>query len=125
MLNQVRKITFIVMLAGALGSIGLTFQAGRNNHSILLMMLFGIWVLSPFMGLAVAYFLSNRWSVLTRNILYLLAMVLTGVSILIYSGVWNPSGMKHAFAFLIFPLLSWIILAVVIPLAASRSRKQG
>jgi phosphate/sulfate permease len=125
MSNQVRKITFIVMLTGALASLGLTVQAGRNNHSILLMMLFGIWVFSPFMGLAVAYFLSNRWSVLTRNVLYLLAVVLTIASILIYSGVWTLSGVKHAFAFLIFPLLSWIILAVVIPVTASRSRRQG
>jgi len=125
MLNLVRKLTFIVMLTGALGSLGLTLQAGQNNHSILLKMLFGIWVFSPFMGLAVAYFLSNRWSALTRNVLYFLTMVLTIASLLIYSGVWNPTGKKQAFVFLIVPLLSWLILAVVIPLTASRSRRPG
>src|SRR5664279_6570182 len=102
------------MLTGALVSLGLTIKAGLNNHSIFLMILFGIWVFSPFMGLAVAYILSNRWSIQTRKVLYLLAMVLTIVSILIYSGFWTPSGWKHAFAFLIMPLLSWIILAVII-----------
>ena len=125
MLSLVRRVTFIVMLTGALGSLGLTLQAGRSNHSILLVMLFGIWVLSPFMGLAVAYILSNRWSGLTRNVLYLLATILTIVSLLIYGGIWTPAGMKHAFVFLILPVLSWLLLAIIIPVTASRSRKHG
>jgi hypothetical protein len=119
-----RRGTFIIMLTGALVSLGLMFRTGRHNHSVLLLMLFGIWVLSPFMGLAVAYILSNRWSAFTRNILYLLAMMLTIISLLIYSGVWNPAAIKPAFVFLTVPLLSWILLAVVIPLTASRSPKK-
>ena len=113
------------MLMGALGSLGLTLRAGRTSHSLILMMLFGVWVFSPFMGLAVAYILSNRWSVFTRNVLYGLSMLLTMISLLIYSGVWAPTGVKPAFVFLVFPLLSWLTVAVVIPLTASRSRKQG
>ena len=114
------------MLTGALGSLGLTLRAGRNSHSLILMMLFGVWVFSPFMGLAVAYILSNRWPVFTRNVLYLLSMLLTSYfSSYIYDGVWAPSGIKPAFVFLVFPLLSWLTLAVVIPLTASRSGKQG
>jgi hypothetical protein len=125
MKRPIRRVTFIVMLIGALASLGLTFRAGRNNHSLILILLFGIWVFTPFMGLVVAYILSNRWSAITRKVLYLLAMVLTVVSLLIYSGVWIPAHMKPAFVFLIFPLLSWIILAVVIPLTASRFKRQG
>ena len=113
------------MLIGALACLGLTIRAGRNNHSLILILLFGIWVFTPFMGLVVAYILSNRWSAITRKVIYLLAMVLTVVSLLIYSGVWIPTHMKPAFMFLIFPLLSWIILAVVIPLTASRFKRQG
>jgi hypothetical protein len=125
MKSPVRRLTFIVMLIGALASLGLTFRAGQNNHSLLLIMLFGIWVFTPFMGLVVAYILSNRWSAFTRKVLYLLAMILTFVSLLIYSGIWIPARMKPAFVFLVFPLLSWIILAVVIPLTTSRFKKQG
>lgn|SRR5664279_1661300 len=125
MKRLVRRITFIIMLTGALVSLGLTLRAGRNNHSVLLMMLFGIWVFSPFMGMAVAYILSNRWTLFTRNVLYILAMVLTFISLLMYGGVWSPTGIKPAFVFLIVPLLSWLVLAVVIPLTASRSKKHG
>ncbi len=125
MKSLIRRITFILMLTGALGSLGLTLRAGRNSHSLMLMMLFGVWVFSPFMGLAVAYILSNRWSLFTRNILYLLSMVLTFISLLIYSGVWAPAGVKPAFVFLVLPLLSWLVLAVVIPLTASKSQKQS
>jgi hypothetical protein len=124
MKSPVRRVTFVVMLIGALVSLGLTFRAGRNNHSLLLIMLFGIWVFTPFMGLVVAYILSNRWSAFTRKVLYLLAMVLTLVSLFIYSGTWIPTHVKPGFVFLVFPLLSWIILAVVIPLTASRFKKQ-
>ena len=113
------------MLTGALVSLGLTLRAGRNNHSLILMMLFGVWVLSPFTGLVIAYILSNRWPVFTRNVLYLLSMVLTIISLLIYGRLLAPAGLKPAFVFLIFPLLSWLTLAVVIPLTASRSGKQG
>jgi len=125
MKRLVRRITFIIMLTGALVSLGLTLRAGRNNHSVLLMMLFGIWVFSPFMGMAVAYILSNRWTLFTRNVLYILAMVLTFISLLMYGGVWSPTGIKPAFVFLIVPLLSWLVLAVVIPLTTSRSKKHG
>lgn len=125
MVNLIRRITFIIMLTGALGSLGLTLRAGRNNHSLILMMLFGVWVFSPFMGLAVAYILSNRWPAFTRNVLYLLSTVLTIISLLIYGGVWAPAGIKPAFVFLVFPLLSWLVLAIVIPLTTSKSRKQG
>jgi hypothetical protein len=89
------------------------------------MLLFGIWVFSPFMGLAVAYIFSNRWPACTRNILYLLSMVLTIFSLIIYAGKWTPVGVKPAFVFLVLPLLSWLSLAVVIPLTVLRSQKHG
>lgn len=111
------------MLAGALGSLGLTLRAGRHNHSLILMMMFGVWVVSPFMGMAVAYILSNRWPVLTRNVLYLLSLALTFISLLIYGGFWSPPGIKPAFDFLVLPLISWLTLAVVIPLTASSQKK--
>jgi len=43
-----------MVLAGAVGSLGFTLYTGRNNKSVLLIVLFFIWVPSPFIGLLVA-----------------------------------------------------------------------
>jgi hypothetical protein len=125
MKSPIRRLTFMMVLIGAVGSLGLTLRAARNAHSLILALLFGVWVFSPFMGLAVAYILSNRWPVFTRNVLYLLSMVLTIFSLIIYAGIWTPVNTKPAFVFLVLPLLSWLLLAVVIPLTVSKSQKHG
>jgi len=125
MKSLIRRATFVIMLAGAFGSLGLTIRAARYAHSLILILLFGIWVFSPFMGLAVAYIFSNRWPVFTRNILYLLSMVLTIFSITVYAGTWTPVNVKPAFVYLALPLLSWLALAVVIPLTVWRSQTHG
>ena len=125
MKSLIRRSTFIIMLAGAVGSLGLTLRTARNSHSLILVLLFGIWVFSPFMGLAVAYILSNRWPVFTRNVLYFLAMLLTIFSLLLYGGILTPVNMRPAFIYLVLPVLSWLMLAVVIPLTVSKSRKHG
>jgi hypothetical protein len=123
-LGFLRTVALVVLLVGAGGSLDLTLQAGRNNHSVLLRVLFACWVLSPFIALLVANLISIRWSLLTRRALYFLMLVLTLGSLACYSGALSPPGTKPAFVFLIVPLISWLLLATVLPIAASRSRKR-
>ena len=113
----------VVALGGAGISLGLMLHAGRNNKSVLLVVLFVVWVLSPFLALMVANAVSKRWLVLTRITLYSLMLVLTPGSLVCYSGLWSPPGTKPAFVFLVVPLISWLLIVIVIPIAASRSRK--
>jgi len=122
-LGFLRTVALVVLLAGAGGSLDLTLQAGRNNPSVLLRVLFACWVLSPFIALLVANLISIRWSLLTRRVLYFLMLVLTLGSLFCYSGAWSPPGTKPAFVFLIVPVISWLLLAIVLWLAASQSRK--
>jgi hypothetical protein len=42
------------------------FHAGRRNDSRVLLVLFALWVLSPFMVVVLANVVSKRWSVQTR-----------------------------------------------------------
>ena len=112
-----------MVLAGAVGSLGFTLYTGRNNKSVLLIVLFFIWVLSPFIGLLVANVVTKRWSDLLRLTLYILMIFLTIGSLVAYSGVLNPTGAKPAGVFLIVPLISWLVIVIVIPLAAVRSRR--
>ena len=116
-IHLLRTIALIAMLAGAVGSLGLVLYTGRRNESVLLLVLFAGWVLSPFMGLLVANMFSKHWSVLARLTLYWLMLVITGGSLLGYSGVLSPPGAKPAFIFLAVPLISWLLMAIVIPIA--------
>jgi hypothetical protein len=122
-LNLLRIIALAFVVAGAMASLGLMLHAGRNNKSILLVLLFAAWVLSPFVGLLVANLAAKRWSRTVCIALYCLMIVLTLGSLVGYSGALSPPGSKPAGVFLIVPLLSWLLIAIVIPVAASRSRR--
>jgi len=115
---------FIVVLGGGVGSLILMFTAGRNQRSILLIIMFTSWVLSPFIGLVVANVISKRWSMSTRTALYFLILFITLGSLICYSGAFNLSGTKPAFKFLIVPLISWLLIAIVIPTTQKISRKK-
>jgi hypothetical protein len=49
-LGLLRAVAIIAVLAGAGGSIGMTLRVGHRNNSRVLLVLFGIWVLSPFIA---------------------------------------------------------------------------
>ncbi|HEX7198860.1 MAG TPA: hypothetical protein VF213_05265, partial [Dongiaceae bacterium] len=50
-LGFLRRAALIAALAGAAGSLGLMHRAGHRNPSRLLVLLFALWVLSPFTAL--------------------------------------------------------------------------
>ena len=81
---------------------------------------FTIWVLSPFVGLAWANIVSKRWSVLTCATLYGVTLVLALGSLAIYGDmvVVAPPGSANAFKFVVVAPGSWLIMAIVVPMAA-------
>jgi hypothetical protein len=117
-LAALRAAALIAVVVGAVGSVCLTLYAGRHNDSRLLMALFAVWVLSPFMVLVFAHVVSKRWSVPTRAALYCVMLVLTLGSLAIYADVafWPPRA-KLAFVFVIVPPASWLFIAIVVPIA--------
>lgn len=124
-LKSLRIAALIVTLVGAVGSLGLMFSAGRNQRSFILMAIFTIWDLSPFVGLFVADRFSKSWSHLIRVSLYCLMLVLTVVSLVAYSGVLNPPETKNAFMFLVVPGISWLLIVTVLLIAGLISRKRS
>jgi hypothetical protein len=94
-------------------------HAGHRNPSRLLLVLFALWVLSPFIALVLANMVSKRWSVLTRATLYTVMLVLTVGSLAIYGDVaLGPPRTKAAFVFVVVPPASWLLIAIVVPIAA-------
>ena len=123
-LGLLRVAALIAVLAGAAASLGLMLHAGRRNDSRILLVLFAIWVLSPFMALVLANVVSKRWSVLTRATLYSLTLVLTLGSLAIYGDVaLGPPRAKTAFVFVVVPPASFLLIAIVVPIAALISGK--
>ena len=123
-INLLQTISLIAVIAGALGSLYLTLRAGHNNRSILLQALFTVWVLLPLILLGIENVLSRRWPDSARVALYCFILLLVPVSILGYLGVFSPPGTKNAFVFLVIPLISWMLIAIVLPILVSQSRKR-
>ena len=81
--------------AGAVGSVALMLRVGRGNDSGILLGLFAIWVLSPFVALISVNVISKRWSLLTRATLHGVMLILTAGSLAIYGTMVSaPPGSK-------------------------------
>jgi hypothetical protein len=126
-MDMLRAAAMIAVLAGAVGSFGLMLRVGQGNNSKVLLALFTIWVLSPFVAAGWAHAVSNRWAAVTQATLYSVILVVALGSLIIYGGVaFGPPRAKPAAVFLMVPLVSWLLLGVVVPVAAvvgGRSRQ--
>ena len=121
---SLRAVALIAGVAGATGSLGFMLRAGQRTPRLLLL-LFTIWVLSPFVALVWANMVSKRWSVVTRATLYCVTLVVTLGSLAIYGElvVLRPPGSANAFLFVVVPPASWVFMAIVVPMAALISGK--
>jgi hypothetical protein len=118
-LGLLRAVARIAVAAGAVGSVGLMLRVGHRNPSRILLVLFAVWVLSPFVALAVADNVSKRWSVFTRTTLHSVMLIVTLGSLAIYGDVaFGPARPQPAAMFLLVPLGSWLLMTIVVPLAA-------
>ena len=118
------RITAVVMtMAAAIGSLGRILYTGRHNNSVLLMLLFAGRVLLPFLGLLLANRSSRRWQPPRPRNLFILMLVISTGSLISYSGILIPAGTKPAFIFLVVPLISWLLIAIITLPAISRSGK--
>jgi 2-C-methyl-D-erythritol 4-phosphate cytidylyltransferase len=76
------------------------------------------WVLSPFLVLLVAAMFASRWPAGKRAKLYVLMLVLSLVTVLIYTvDAFTPHA-KAAVVFVVVPPASWLVMAIAAGLAA-------
>lgn len=117
-LALLRAVALIVVLVGAVGSIGLMFHASQHPPPFLLAF-FVIWVLSPFVMLGVANVVSKRWSALTRMTLFSVIFVVTLGTLATYGDNALGHRTAHAaFVYVIVPPASWLLIAIALPIAA-------
>jgi hypothetical protein len=118
----------VAVLIGALGSVGLTLYAGRQNPSLLLTTAFAVWVLSPFVLIILAGRISTRWSSRARMALDGSALVVTPISFVAYTvRVIRPPRAQAAFVFVVVPLVCWFLIAGALAgaLWSSRGRSKS
>ena len=117
-LNVLRAAALAGILAGAGGSLALMLYVGRRNSSRLLLLMFAIWVVSPFAAAGWAERIAKRWPTVRRASWYLGIVVLAVSSLALYGDVvFGRPRPQPAFRFLVVPLASWILLAVVAALS--------
>jgi hypothetical protein len=117
--GAIRGAALIAVASGAVGSLAFMFHVGRQQRSMILIILFTVWVLSPFAALLWADVLSKYWSVVARATLHAAALVIALGSLAIYGVVaLGPPRPQPAFWFLIVPLASWLLMAVVVLVSA-------
>ena len=124
-LRLLHSVALTAVVAGAGGSVGLMLWVGHRNPSRVLLLLFLIWDLSPFMALLLADMVSKRWSVITRATLHIVMLVIALSSLALYGDVVLRPRPQPAFMFLVVPLGSWLLMTIVVPIAALISRRRS
>ena len=118
-----QTMALTTLLVGAIGSFYFMFKAGSSQRSIILIGLFTVWVLSPFVGLFIANKITSIRTAITRRILYWLMPGLTIVSLIAYSGLVTIPDTKPAFIFLAFPFVSWFVILTIFLIARQHKQK--
>src|SRR6266542_5435220 len=111
-INFLGWLALLIGILGAVVSLYFMFNGGRNQPSVMLIILFTLWVLSPFVGLLLLNNISKRWVVSVRETLYWLAIIMTILAVIGYGGAFNTPGTKTAFVFLVIPFVSWLIISI-------------
>ena len=113
-LGPLRSAALIAVLVGAVVSAGLVLREGQRTPRFLLV-LFVLWVLSPFMAVVLAEVISKRWPVLSRAPLHGVSLVFTLGSLAIYGAlVLGLATARPAAVFLLVPLASWMLIAIAL-----------
>ena len=90
-------------------SLAFTLMAGKHNASLVLPVMFCVWVVSPFGALL--------WAALRARAgpaVWILSLLLAVLAPLIYGVVvLGPPRAQPASAFLIVPLVSWVLIGVI------------
>ena len=117
--RSLRTFARAVLVAGAAGSIALMLRAGSRQRSTLLVFLFTVWVLSPFVALAVANLIAARWPDARRMALYGAMIGVSFISVSIYAldALRGPHA-QAAFVYVVVPPACWLLIAIAFATAA-------
>jgi hypothetical protein len=124
-LRRARLLAMFACIPGALASLLFMYQVGHRNPSLVLVLLFTVWVLSPFIALLASASVSAGWAAPSRTALYAVMFAVSVLSPLAYGVVaLGPPRPRPAFAFLMVPLASWLLGAGALAVASVIRRRR-
>ena len=97
-------------------------RAGARQRSAVLSLLFTGWVLSPFIGLALANLRAPRWPARVRTALYASMIAVAALCLTLYGMHAVRGVMKAGFVYLVVPATAWVLIAVALGVNAIASR---
>lgn len=120
-----RGAGLLALVIGCVGSVVLLLRASEHPP-VSLILLFIVWVSSPFVALAAGHVLSAKWSVATRTALYVMMVVVAIVSLAAYANAGPGPGhpRTRVFLFVLVPPAAWALAAIGIGAAAMASRRR-
>ena len=123
-LTGLRFSALIALVIGAAGSLGLWIHATKHPPPLLIV-LFVIWVLSPFVVLGIGHVVAKRWAPSTQAALYWVTLLVTVASIAIYADDAVAHRTAHpAFVYVAVPPASWLASAVALGVGAWIARRK-
>lgn len=121
---RLRSAALVAAVFGAAGSIGLLRRA-QQHPPPLLVVLFVIWVSTPFALLGLGNVLSKNWPVAVRATLYLVTLCVTVASLALYlDDNFHHRTTHPAAVWVAVPPASVLISGVVLVIAAAKNRKR-
>lgn len=122
--NLEPRAAHVVLVLAALASLGFTLYTGRHNSSLLLVAMFAIWVLSPFVGFFAVFHLAESHPPGIRKAMHTGAIVIALSSVVVYAAVTIGANPMHtAFPFLAVPAASWLgIVPLMVAVRFARRR---
>ena len=112
-----RAIARGAVLAGAIGSVGFLIRAGLTAPRLLLILI-AMWVLVPFVSVAIVEVMSKRWSPASRGWLHAVMVVLAVLSLAVYGAEIVRPHHPPAFTFVVVPPVSCLLMAAAGSVAA-------
>lgn len=118
-----RAFARLALLAGAAGSLALMLRAAARQRSIVLILLFTGWVLSPFIVLSLANLRAAGWAPRTRRALDAAMIGVSGLCLAVYGYNAAARSMKAGFVYLVVPAGAWVVIAVTLAAVALARRR--
>jgi hypothetical protein len=114
----------IALVVGAAGSLGLWSHAAQHPPPLLIA-LFVVWVLSPFVVLGIGHIVAKRWAPSTQAALYWVTLLVTVASIVIYGDDAVSHRTAHpAAVYVVVPPASWVVSVAALGAGAWIARRK-
>ena len=123
---MMRTASLVAIAVGAAGAVVFFVRAADHPPPILIV-LFIVWLISPFVLLGWMHVASTRWSASTQTALHGVTIVIALASLAIYGNLIavTPAGSPKAAPFVVVAPASWLVIATVVGAAAVLARPRA